>query len=212
MQNIVDALQADSIKKSGVERSLAALVEAGEVTRKEFGKTKLYLQCQAKISLPDEETAAAEVSEVETLSKKVEELDAQIARLRGTESGLKHTLTLDAARAELAEVEKDVCEKKAELEALGDPDELPTEEDKRKVEINYYKCRTAWKKRKKTVKNIVDTISENMGKKPAELMEIIGLETDKDVGADLAEFKDIADPSKAKKKGSKPAAKRRRTS
>lgn len=212
MQNIVDALQADSIKKSGVERSLTALVEAGEVTRKEFGKTKLYLQCQAKITLPDEETAAREEAEVEELSKKAAELDVEIGALRTRENTLMNTLTLKEATDLLGALTQDVAEKRAQLETLGNPDQLPTEDDKRKVQVDYHRMRTAWKKRKKIVKNIVDTISEAMNKKPIDVAEMMGIETDKEVGADLAAFEEIADPSKTKKKGAKPPAKRRRTS
>ncbi len=196
----MDALQSENIKKSGVERSLAALIEKDAVTLKTYGKTKLYLQCQAKIELPDEETAKAEEAELAELVKSVEEIDAELSELRSEEARLKSSMTLDEAKQAIAEVEASVEKKTAELSELGDPNELPTEEEKASVELSYYRARLAWKKRKKIVKNIVDTVSEAMNKKPKELMELIGLEDDEEAGVDLASFAEIPDPAKTNKR------------
>ena len=200
---MVDALQSDNIKKSGVERALAELVDKGTITLKTYGKTKLYLQCQDKIELPDEEAAKKEEEDLAELVKSVEEIDEELAELRSKETRLKSSMTLDEAKQAIAEEEASVEKKTAELNELGDPRELPTEEDKKVVEVSYYQARLAWKKRKKIVKNIVDTVSEAMNKKPKELIELIGLEDDEEAGVDLASFEEIADPTKNNKRPTK---------
>ena len=49
VQLLVDNLQTKKVKKSQVEKALATLVTEGKVTRKEFGKTKIYFLAQANL-------------------------------------------------------------------------------------------------------------------------------------------------------------------
>ena len=51
VQLLVDNLQTKKVKKSQVERSLDALVSEGKVTRKEFGKTKIFFLAQEQVLL-----------------------------------------------------------------------------------------------------------------------------------------------------------------
>lgn len=45
-----------------------------------------------------------------------------------------------------------------------------------------------WRKRKRMCNDIVDQVLENVNKKPKELMEEMGIETDADVGVDIKTF------------------------
>lgn len=211
MQNLVDALQKENVKKSGVERSLASLVQKGVVTKKEYGKTKLFIQAQADIELPDEETTRAEEEEIKSLQKSIADIGSELSEARAKEVDMRSQLTMDEAREQCEGLEKEVERKSEKLNALGDPSELPTKEDKLKVEVEYYRMRMAWKKRKRVVKNIVDTISEAMQKKPKELIDMIGIEADEEVGVNIADFPEIPDPSKAPR-GAGRAVKRQRLS
>eukprot|EP00187_Rhodella_violacea_P015879 CAMPEP_0184730824 /NCGR_PEP_ID=MMETSP0314-20130426/48815_1 /TAXON_ID=38298 /ORGANISM="Rhodella maculata, Strain CCMP 736" /LENGTH=95 /DNA_ID=CAMNT_0027197077 /DNA_START=102 /DNA_END=386 /DNA_ORIENTATION=- len=66
VQNIVDALQKHSIKKTAVDRSLASLLDAASITQKLYGKSAVYLVAQPP---PPDASAHAETAA----------LDAQIA-------------------------------------------------------------------------------------------------------------------------------------
>lgn len=212
MQNIVDALQKENVKKSGVERSLASLVQKGIVTKKEYGKTKLFLRSQSDIELPDEETIREEEEEVKSLQTRISEVEASLAEARVKESAMRSQLTVDEARAQCEALEEKVEEKRGKLEKLGDPSLLPTKEDKLKVEMEYFRFRTAWKKRKRIVKNIADTISEAMMKKPKELFEMIGIETDEDMKVNIADYPEISDPSKRTASVQRPSKRQRLSS
>lgn len=45
-QGVADMLASQGFKKPQVERALAALADAGKITCKEFGKTKIYIPLQ----------------------------------------------------------------------------------------------------------------------------------------------------------------------
>lgn len=184
------------MKKTAVERSLAALVQKGSVTKKEYGKTKLFLLTQSSIELPDPEEAAQIDDRLKQLGKELEECQGQLSAYSQKENALRATLTLEEAKTKCENLSNVLAEKQKKLEALGDPSKLISNEDKLQVEKNYYDARNAWKKRKRIVKNIVDQISEAMAKKPKELVEQIGIETDEEVNIDIAQFPEIQNPSK----------------
>lgn len=202
-------MQKDKVKKTAVERSLASLVAKGTVRKKEYGKTKLFLLSQKNIELPDEEETKAIEDELKTLTAELQSVTAEVADFRSQEAALRAKLTVDEATKQCEDLEKEMEEKQAKLALLGDPSKLPTKEDKLEVEKEYFRMRMAWKKRKRIVKNIVDQVSEAMNKKPKELAEMIGIETDEEVKVDIADFPEIADPTKAKLSARRPVKRQR---
>lgn len=76
------------------------------------------------------------------------------------------------------------------LEALRGGAKLATKEDKDRAKKAFDDARIAWRKRKRMCKDILDTLSEGMGKRIAELKEEFGLEFDEDAGVKLEDMED----------------------
>lgn len=208
--NIVDSLQRQGVKKTGAERALASLVAQGHVHKKEYGKSNIFILSQDKLELPDVEETAALDEEVKQLTAQTAELDEVIGGLRARMAQLGITLSLDEANAELERLTVVAAEKEGKLARLGDGSSLLTKEDKLKVETKYFAMLSAWKTRKKLVKNIADTIGESSGMKPAEFYEKVGVEVDEDVGVNIADYPQIDNPAKRKRQGG-PGKKRQKT-
>lgn len=197
MQNIVDSLQKHGVKKTAVERSLATLVEKGDVNKKEYGKAKIFLLAQDKLKLPDSQDAAATDVDLRTLTETLSETEGRLGTLRDRTAYLKGQLTLEEVTQRLNKLEDQLVSKSAKRERLGDGSSLMSKEEKANGDKRYYDIRQLWKKYKRLVKEVLDQISEATGKKISELNEDIGIETDEDVNVKFTDFPDIPNPLKA---------------
>jgi 26S proteasome regulatory subunit, ATPase 3, interacting protein len=196
VQNIVDALQKFGVKKTGVERALAALVAKGVVSKKEYGKMSIFILAQDKLELPDQgETEVTDI-EIKDLSGKIQVLGEDISNLREQIARLQSIRTLEEAREELQRLESEISTKEAKLEKVGDGSELIDEEEKLQLETAYFKVFSAWKKRKSMVRNVADLIGESSGMKAKDFYSEVGVETDEDVNIDIAQFPEIKNPCK----------------
>lgn len=200
VQNIVDALQKDSVKKTATERALASLVQKGTVSKKEYGKVKLFILAQDKLELPDPDEISRVEDEVKFLTAKLCTLDENVAMLKAKAAHLSSQLTLNEAIQKFHDLDSEVAKKEEKLKTLGDGTKLMTKEGKAEVERSYFRSRTAWKKQKRIVKNIIDQIGEASGKKAAELYEEIGIDTDESAKVELNSFPDIANPDKPQRR------------
>lgn len=196
MQNIVDSLQTRGVKKAGTERSLAALVSKGTVTKKEFGKVNLFILAQSQLELPDPEQQKAVDEDIADLSARLSELNDSLSELRGKVAQLNSTLSAEEAREEIQRLDAVVEAKESKLAKLGDGSSLLTKEEKMKVEFAYFTLLSAWKKRKKMAKNIADIIGESSGMKPRAFYDEVGVETDEEVNVNMVDFPDIQNPKK----------------
>lgn len=199
MQNLVDSLQKENVKKAAVERSLASLVEKGTVTKKEYGKAKIFILAQDKLELPDPEEVTALEHEMQTLTTQLDEISQRVKLKHEKANALRQQYTLDDAMERDESLRQELQRKESKLKCLGDGSKLITKEDKAKIELNYYNLRSLWKKYKRTVTEITNQIGEAMGKKNAVLIEEIGIESDESVGVKIADFPEIANPLKPKR-------------
>lgn len=199
VQNIVDALQKEGVKKTAVERSLATLVETGKVKKKEYGKAKIFLLAQDQLELPDAKDMASTDAEMRTLSQRLTQVNSNIDEKRERVAQLKSQYTLEGATQLISKLEDELTLKMAKRERLGDGSALMSKEEKAGIEKAYYDVRSLWKKYHVLVKSIVDQIGEATGKKRSELYEEIGIETDEEAKVDIADFPEIENPLKAKR-------------
>lgn len=197
VQNIVDALQRSGVKKTAVERSLASLVSKGTITKKEYGKAKIFIVSQVSFVPPDadelrhlDEQLADTTARLATLQERVGEMEAVLA-------DLKQQLTFAEATARSELLADEMRAKEAKLDTLGDGSTLVTKEEKVRWEMEYYKVRNLWKKYKSLITDITDQISEATGQKPSELHEQMGIETDESVDIQISHFPDIRNPLKS---------------
>lgn len=199
MQNIVDSLQRHGVKKTAVERSLASLVEKGSVSKKEYGKAKIFILRQDKIDLPDPEEVSRLDAEVNTLTAELTDVTERNENLQSALTALKQEYTLDQAKARDGHLADELARKEEKRSTLGDGSKLMTKEDKLKLENDYYNIRALWKKYMRIVTEIVNQIGEAMGKKNSELFEDMGIETDESVNIKISDFPDIQNPMKVRR-------------
>lgn len=209
VQNIVDALQKEGVKKTAVERALANLVEKELVTKKEYGKAKIFLLSQAQLDLPDPDDAKAIDEDLRKHTDDLSAVNSRVSDLRQRVNALSSQYTLEEAREKLDQGKEQLASKKEKLEKLGDPANLMSKEDKLSAEKTYYENRQLWKKYKKLIKSVVDQVGEATGRKTQDLHDEIGIETDQDVSVDITSFPDIPNPLKAKRPGQSAIAQKR---
>lgn len=181
VQNIVDALQKEGIKKTQCEKILSNLVEKEVVSVKEYGKAKIYLFRQDTIEIPDQQ----EVEEMEENLKSKEEeynsVNAEITELEKEVNYLSSQMTEEEARNKKTELETTLQQMKEKLQILSEGRQQVDPEERKKLQQNLLYNVSKWKQRKRMAKEILDTISENANMKYKELCEQIGVETDEAV-------------------------------
>jgi len=199
VQNIVDALQKENIKKAAVERALASCLAAETVVAKEYGKAKVYMCSQSGIELPSPEEMAEMDANISTLGARLKELDAEAQEIMALNQALKVELTEEQAAEKVAENEKLIAIMQEKLEKLGDGSNLISREEMEKIELKLFKAKAEWKKRKRLANDVVDQISEGMNKKPKLLAQEIGLELDEEIGVSIDNLPAASDPTKKRK-------------
>lgn len=187
------------MKKTAVERSLASLVEKGTVSKKEYGKAKIFILAQDKIELPDPDEVKRLDEEIKTLTKDLSQATERVSAHQSKLNALRKEYTLEAARERDAQLVEELATKEAKRENLGDPSKLTSKEDKLKLEQSYYDVKSLWKKYKRIVTDIVNQIGEATGKKNSELFEDMAVETDESVNVKISDFPDIQNPSKVRR-------------
>lgn len=201
VQNIVDALQKQGVKKTAVERALATLVEKGQVNKKEYGKAKVFLLAQDKLELPNAEDVTSLDKQVSDLVGKLNQCNQRVALKSEDATSLKSQYTLQDAKKRVDFLEGEIALKTSKRSKLGDGSMLFSKEEKLAIDKSYYDLRLLWKRYRGLVNRIIDQISEGTGKKKSELNGEIGIETDEDVNVNLHEFVEIANPSAVRKGG-----------
>uniref|UniRef100_A0A6T6AXK2 Homologous-pairing protein 2 winged helix domain-containing protein n=1 Tax=Compsopogon caeruleus TaxID=31354 RepID=A0A6T6AXK2_9RHOD len=137
VQNIVDALQKDGVKKTACERALASLVEGGKVVCKEYGKAKLYLFRQDNIDVPDGDSLAEMDREIAEKVGQTKELAARCGEEEGEVNALKSTLSEEEAAQRRKSLAESVERLNTKLQALGDISNLVSREEKQREDAKY---------------------------------------------------------------------------
>lgn len=131
--------------------------------------------------------------QITTLTESINTLKDEVKNLSSVLGGLNSSLTNEELEKQITELEIEVgtcfpnlmsgfiltrftvtklqnAKYFSRLEALRAGGKQVSEADKRKIDDMYEKNRKLWKTRKRMCKDIVDTISEGVGKKPKAFM------------------------------------------
>ncbi|XP_063696834.1 homologous-pairing protein 2 homolog isoform X2 [Culicoides brevitarsis] len=173
--------------KSGIQKALDKLVSDKKIMLKEYGKQKIY-------SLKQETEGDAEVARTElrtldiditTTEQKIKQKTAELKNLQSKlkqEPIKKSSSTLRAENSQLLNQIADVTIKIGLKNDRNQGVEVISAEEKKEIKQNYEKYRTAYTKRKKLCKEMIETIAESYPGTKKKLMEELGVETDEDVG------------------------------
>ncbi|KAL3149773.1 hypothetical protein ABBQ38_013599 [Trebouxia sp. C0009 RCD-2024] len=181
VQLVADMLAQFGIKKPQVQRAVDALSEAGKITCKEFGKSKIYLPLQQDVEVLDKDEMDAKKTKIRELNEQIRESGERVRQIQKELQGLGTFLTLE----ELTEKDESLLQQigplKQKLAKLQSGSVLISKEEREGVEKGLQKYLDAWAQRRRIFKNIWGDISENVDQNQKEVFEEMGVQTDEDL-------------------------------
>ena len=174
--------------QSAVKKAAEQLAETGAISAKISGKTKLFFPNQANLVVATPMELASLDRRLEQLSEACSRLKERAEVLRSQRDALLRKKTICELRKFREEVEKKAVQEEQRKSLLIEQAKGITPEDAQNYTRNFAMRCEQWRRRKNMCKEIIDQISEGCNKKPSELIDELGLETDEALGLKL-EFK-----------------------
>eukprot|EP00668_Euglena_longa_P043154 GGOE01057210.1.p1 GENE.GGOE01057210.1~~GGOE01057210.1.p1 ORF type:complete len:359 (+),score=86.78 GGOE01057210.1:86-1078(+) len=181
--NVVDS-SAGAIKKAAAEKSLAALHAAGKITCKDLKKQKVYVARQDDFDVPDASEVARMETSIKALTEEVAALERETKTLGSTLQQLQTQMSDEELSQDVQSKTKAIAEMEGKLQALRQGSVLVDETRKAKAQEQYEQYRGAWRKRKRMARDIIDAVCGD-AKRPKDLMEELGIETDEQMQVTL---------------------------
>jgi len=205
VQLLVDNLQTKKVKKSQVEKALATLVTEGKVTRKEFGKTKIYFLAQANLEKATTEELTSLKGRAAELKNDVSSERQMLSSMQKELAKLKTELTSAEIKKEVQTCKKHVADAKAKLELLDSKSGSVSKESFTETRLLLQQNLVLWRKYKKMFNEIWGSMAESMGdefdkKKEKKLQTDIGIEADESAGVVYSSLDSIVNRSEVPKK------------
>jgi len=193
VQLLVDNLQTKKVKKSQVERSLDALVSEGKVTRKEFGKTKIFFLAQKSLEKATPEDLASLKSKAADLKGKVESERTSVASMKKELAKLSSELTDDETKEKIRECESSSKSMREKIEKIkGNKGGSVSKESFTETKLKLQEYLVLWRKYKNIFNELWGTMLESMESvKESKLRDDVGIETDEGAGAKYSVFNDL---------------------
>ena len=192
VQLLVDNLQTKKIKKSQVEKSLDSLVGDGKVTRKEFGKSKIYFLSQASLEKATNDELASLKSKADSLKGKIEGEKESISLIKKELSRLRTELTDEELKERSATYEKSIAEMKEKLKVFEKKSGTVSKSSFTETKLHLQQNLVLWKKYKKMFNELWNTMVDSMESvKESKLRDEAGIETDESAGISYSTFNDM---------------------
>lgn len=163
---------------------------SGQIKSKLYGKFKLYWPDQAQYGEVGQADMDAWTAKAKELEVQLAELQARKKALQAQVSALSSELTAEELEAQLLENREAVTTLTARVEKLeGAGVPLVTPEERAAVKQSLERYRKLWAERKRMVMDVVDGMADGLEKRPREVCDMIGIETDENVGVNIKDFK-----------------------
>ncbi|KAL7749591.1 hypothetical protein RI367_005147 [Sorochytrium milnesiophthora] len=175
-----------SVGKTAVSKVLTALADRGDITSKQFNKTIVFVANQDDDDCPTPEEMEQMELELVKLKDETAKLKDETKQLQTQLTDLTSSLPDDEAQKRLDHLEIENEELESRLHTLRNGGKLIEEADRKRVDADLIKMKKLWASRRRTFKDIFSAITENLPQKPSEFMEELGIETDEQVGVDMA--------------------------
>lgn len=166
--------------KTLVERTLETLSESGQITKKTYGKQKVF--CADQSQYPDMDDAElksmdAQVTQLtESLKKEQQSYKEKQSRLQS----LNLSLTTEQAQQQLSQLKKECSRYSEKLDLLKNNDNAVSPEERAQIMQLRTMYVKGWRKRKRIAMDISNAVLEGYPKSKKEFFEEVGLETDEE--------------------------------
>jgi len=166
--NVADAMSMrGGMKKSEVTSALSMLESKQLITAKEFGKTKVYFARQDKFEVPSEADAEAMDKEITACAEELEGIAQSCKDLTAGNRTLKAAPSDDELETKIRDVERQNAALEQQLTRIqGSGQESVTEAELECIKAAHTASQQHWRKRRRWCMDALDTITENMSKKP----------------------------------------------
>ena len=202
VQEVVNHLQTDGVKKAAAQRGLDALVAKRTVIEKVFGKnTKIYFLNQEGLEKMEPEEMWASQAENRLLQQQVTTLGSEVRDLERKLKALQRKKTVPELKAAIDGTKARITDSEERLKGLRGPNAVD-EKKMATVEVGFRKYTEAWAKYKRVFGSLWDPVSEGMalsGKKERDVLADMGVDTDNAAKVDLKEFRALLTNKRARR-------------
>lgn len=179
-----------TIPKSHIDKVLDALSAKGTLVCKEVGKQKIYYPNQEQFDTPDEDTMRIMLDTANRKNEEAKWLRRENEASRSEVKSLENELDDDSLSAKIEELEAETVQLRSRLADIQGTGQGCTVLDKEKISKQYTEIRTQWRKRKRQVMDGINQMCDSMETmRPKDLMEKMGIELDEEWKVQLGDEK-----------------------
>ncbi|XP_062517615.1 homologous-pairing protein 2 homolog [Corticium candelabrum] len=164
--------------KTVVTRCLEQLAAAEKIKEKTYGKQKVYVIDQSQFEAVDDNELKKLDGMVVSLTKEGRQLEEECRVQEHELKALSTVLTTEEAESQLKQIT-------SECDLMSNAQNI-TPEEKDKICKDHLAAVKEWRKRKRMVMDVVNSIMEGYPKSKKHLYEEVGIETDEDCGVVMA--------------------------
>jgi len=163
---------------------LESLHNAGRIACKDLKKQKIYMARQDSFVVPDTSKVASMEAEIKALAAEAAALASQNKSLSQELQHLNNQISNAELVTDIEHRAKEVAALEARVQELEGGTTLIDEAQIARITALYDSTRAAWRKRKRMAMDMVNAICGD-NRRPKELMEEIGIETDEEMQVTL---------------------------
>ncbi|ODM99011.1 Homologous-pairing protein 2 [Orchesella cincta] len=172
--------------KAAVQKALDTLVQNNDVREKTYGKQKVYLVDQSKLSDAGADELKQMDEKVDSLEKLCKQNQEAVKEAQAQLKMVTSSMTTDEARALVTKLTTETEELSAKYATLSAAQgEVMSKEERTKIRKDREKAVKEWKNRKRMCMDMVNTILDNSEMSKSVLLEELQVETDEDAGVKL---------------------------
>ncbi|KAI9910426.1 hypothetical protein PsorP6_011056 [Peronosclerospora sorghi] len=154
-----------------------------ELVSKTYGKSTIYYLNQNNLPIPSEDERVALEEQIKALTGECTALEQEQKSAEATFASLTSQISDADLDAALKKVDEEAAALETKVETLNQPGRAPVSPGRKdELKRKFTTYRTAWVARKRIAMDGVNQIADGMEKKPKAVLELVGLETDEEVG------------------------------
>uniref|UniRef100_A0A7S3QN42 Homologous-pairing protein 2 homolog n=1 Tax=Dunaliella tertiolecta TaxID=3047 RepID=A0A7S3QN42_DUNTE len=191
LQQLQDFLAVHGLKKAAITKAVDALIEAGKVRAKDFGKTKIFIPDQSRLPILSKEELDAKATSNNALKQRLAQAREQAKVAEAEREALRQCLTLEQIQEQISHLQAQSQDLEEEVARLKGMQGTENPADREKISKEFVSKMEVWRKHRGIFRSIWSTMYESMEGKESDLFEEIGVDTDESVGADAKKLDNL---------------------